>query len=403
MDVAFNPFDPLFQADPYPFYRRLREMEPVHWVDLPRVEIPGFDLPGIWLVTRYADVTSVLRDDRFSARRPMMEALAASTALAGMTRSLLFVDPPDHTRLRTLVTKAFTPRVVDALRPRIHAVVDELLRPAARDGRLELMHDLAAPLPVIVIAELLGIPIADRERFKQWSDDLVVVADGTRAMAGIVEAERAAGELAEYLRSIIAARRVFPRDDLISALVGAHDQGRSLSEEELLATCTLLLVAGNETTTNLIGNAVHALLHHPDEIARLRADRSLVRGAIEECVRYDSPVQLTSRVATCDLELGGKLVRAGEEVDLILGAANRDPEQFADPDRLDVTRPDCRHVSFGHGLHFCLGAALARVEAQIALEMLAARFPHIRPDDEPPRWREGFVLRGPASLPLVVG
>jgi cytochrome P450 len=403
MDIAFNPFDPAFQTDPYPFYRQLRDADPVHWVDLPRIEIPGFDLPGIWVVTRYADVTAVLRDERFSVRRPMMEALAASTSLDGMTRSLLFVDPPDHTRLRTLVTKAFTPRVVDGLRPRIRAIVDELLRPAERHGRLELMRDLAAPLPVIVIAELLGIPISDRERFKQWSDDLVVLADGTRAMAGLVEAERAAGELTEYLRGVIAARRVFPRDDLISALVGAHDQGRSLSEEELLATCILLLVAGNETTTNLIGNAVLALCRHPDELARLRAEPSLVRGAVEECVRYDSPVQLTSRVATCDVELGGKHIRQGEEVDLILGAANRDPAQFADPDRLDVARPDCRPVSFGHGIHFCLGAALARVEGQIALETLAARFPRLRLDDEPPRWREGFVLRGPASLPLSVG
>jgi cytochrome P450 len=402
MDAAFNPFDPAFQSDPYPFYRQLRESDPVHWVDLPRIEIPGFDLPGVWVVTRYADVTGVLRDDRFSVRRPMMEALAASTALAGMTRSLLFVDPPDHTRLRTLVTKAFTPRVVEGLRPRIHAIVDDLLCSPARTGRLELIRDLAAPLPVIVIAELLGIPIADRDRFKQWSDDLVVVADGTRAMAGIVEAERAAGELTAYLRGIIAARRVFPRDDLISALVGAHDQGRGLSEEELLATCTLLLVAGNETTTNLIGNAVLALLRHPEELARVRADTSLVRGAIEECLRYDSPVQLTSRVATPDLELGGKRILAGQEVDLILGAANRDPEQFSDPDRLDVARSDCRHLSFGHGTHFCLGAALARVEAQIALEALATRFPNLRPDDEPPRWREGFVLRGPASLPLAV-
>ena len=402
MDTAFNPFDPAFQADPYPFYRRLREADPVHWVDLPPVEIPGYELPGIWVVTRYAEVANVLRDDRFSARKPMIEALAASTSLAGMTRSLLFVDPPDHPRLRTLVTRAFTPRVVDSLRPRIHSVVDELLRPAARSGRLELMRDLAAPLPVIVIAELLGIPITDRERFKQWSDDLIVVADGTRAMAGIVDAERAAGELAEYLRGIIAARRVFPRDDLISALVSTHDQGRGLSEEELLATCTLLLVAGNETTTNLIGNAVHALLRHPAELARLRVDPSLVPGAVEECLRYDSPVQLTSRVATCDLELGGKRVRAGHEVDLVLGAANRDPEQFPDPDRLDVTRPDCRHVGFGHGLHFCLGAALARLEGQIALETLVTRFPELRFADEAPRWREGFVLRGPASLPLAV-
>ena len=403
MEVEFNPFDPEFQADPYPFYRRLRETAPVHWVDLPRIEIPGFDLPGVWMVTRYADVTSVLRDERFSVRRPMMEALAASTALAGMTRSLLFVDPPDHTRLRTLVTKAFTPRVVEGLRPRIRSIVDELLRPAARSGRVELIRDLAAPLPVIVIAELLGIPIADRERFKRWSDDLVVVADSSRAMAGIVEAERAAGELGEYLRGIIAARRVFPRDDLISALVGAHDQGRGLSEEELLATCTLLLVAGNETTTNLIGNALLALVRHPNEFARLHADASLVRGAVEECLRYDSPVQLTSRVATCDVDVGGQLVRAGEEVDLLIGAANRDPEQFADPDRLDVMRTDCRPVSFGHGIHFCLGAALARVEAQIALETLTMRFPNTRLDDEAPRLREGFVLRGPASLPLALG
>jgi len=343
----------------------------------------------------------VLRDDeRFSAHKRPFPGLEDSAAMRGLLSSLLAIDPPDHTRLRTLVTKAFTPRMVEALRPRIQAIVDERLDAAQAAGRLELIGDLACPLPVTVIAELLGVPPADRERFKRWSDDLATMADATLALAGLEPAERAVAELEGYLREVFAERRSRPRENLITALVHAQAEGQVLTDEELLTTCILLLVAGNETTTNLIGNGVLALLEHPRELARLSEDPSLIRAAVEEMLRCDSPVQLTSRLAIEDVRIGGKDIRAGTEVDLLLGAANRDPGHFPDPDRFDVGRPENRPVAFGYGIHFCLGAALARVEAQVAVGALVQRFPRLRLDGAPER-RPGVVLRGLGSLPLA--
>ncbi len=396
MELSFDPFSPEFQADPYPVYRWFRETDPVHFV-----EIPGLESPGLWLLTRHADVVAVLRDDRFSAEKLLMAAVESSPAVEPLRRSLLVLDPPDHTRLRCLVSKAFTPRVIETLRSRVRTVVDDLLDATAGARTVDLMSALADPLPVTIIAELLGVPAADRVRFKEWSDDVALLADGTLVLAGLAQAEGSMAALKDYLSTVFAERRVRPRSDLISGLVAASEQGEVLSEEELFATCILLLVAGNETTTNLIGNGTLALLRHPDQLAALRADPSLVRNAIEEMVRWDSPVQLTSRVAKEDLEIGGKRIRAGFEVDVLLGAANRDPAAFPDPDRFDVTRADTRHVSFGHGIHFCLGAQLARLEAQVAIDALVRRFPRLRLDGNPV-WRPGIVLRGLASLPLAL-
>jgi cytochrome P450 len=395
-EVAFDPFDPAFQSDPYPVYHWLRAAEPVRWIEL---SIP--QIPGIWLVTRYADVSSVLRDERFSAAKPELFQAEPGGALDRMiARSMLMLDPPDHTRLRTLVLKAFTPRVVESLRPRIQGIVDARLDAVRAAGAIELIADLAAPLPVIVIAELLGVPAADRGEFKRWGDDLAVLADGTIALGGLAQAERSAWELEAYLDAVFAARRVQPRDDLISALVAAQDQQQRLDHDELIAICMLLLIAGHETTTNLIGNGILALLRHPDQLARLRSDPGLLGNAVEELLRWDSPVQLTSRTAKEDLELGGKRIRKGDEVDVILGAANRDPEQFPDPDRLDVARPDPRPLSFGHGIHFCLGASLARLEGQIAIGTILRRLPDLALATDDVSWRPGFVLRGLAALPL---
>ncbi len=396
-ELEFNPFSPEFQADPYPLYRRLRAEDPVHYV-----ELPGLELMGLWLLTRHADVTAVLRDERFSARKQLMSIVESSVAVRPLTSSMLVVDPPDHTRMRMLVTKAFTPRVIEGLRPRIQELVDAVLDGVAADGEMDVIRDLAYPLPVTVIAELLGVPAEDRERFKQWSDDVAVLADGTLVLAGLAQAEQSMVALETYLTAVFAERRARPQGDLISALVAAREQEQVLTEAELFATCVLLLVAGNETTTNLIGNGMLALLRNRDQLALLGREPGLIRPAIEELLRYDSPVQLTSRTPMVDVEIGGKLIRAGQEVDLVLGAANRDPAAFVEPDRLDITRADNRHVSFGLGIHFCLGAPLARLEGQIAIQTLVHRFPGVRLATDVTGWRPGLVLHGLKSLPVML-
>jgi pimeloyl-[acyl-carrier protein] synthase len=394
MDVLFNPFSGEFRADPYPLLHTLRIHDPVHFIDM----------PGLWFLTRYNDVVAGLRDPRLSAERFQLSLpeMQSSALISSLSTMMLLRDPPNHTRLRTLVSKAFTPRVVEGLRPRIQEIVDALIGAAQAAGRMELMTDLAAPLPVVVIAQLLGIPVEDRAQFKRWSDALLVIADGTLAPTGFADAERSAAEFKEYLAGIIAQRRAQPTDDLISGLLAAQERDDRLSADELFSTCVLLLIAGHETTTNLIGNGMLSLLRHPDQLALLRADPSLIDSAVEELLRYESPVQLTSRVAKEDLEIRGKPVRPGQEVCLGLAAANRDPEKFPDPDRLDITRADNHHVAFGHGLHFCLGAPLARLEGQIAIQTMLHRLPTMRLETETPEWRDGIMMRGLKSLPLAL-
>jgi pimeloyl-[acyl-carrier protein] synthase len=390
--VTFNPFSGDFRADPYPGLHALRAHDPVHFIDV----------PGLWFVTRYDDVVAGLRDPRLSAERFQLSLpeMQSSALISSLSTMMLLRDPPHHTRLRALVSKAFTPRVVENLRPRIQEIVDGLMDAVQPAGRMELMQDLAAPLPVIVIAQLLGIPVEDRTRFKRWSDALLVIADGTLAPAGFADAERSAAAFKEYLGGIIPQRRAHPADDLISGLLAAQEQEDRLSSDELFSTCVLLLIAGHETTTNLIGNGMLALLRHPDQLALLRDAPSLIRSAIEELLRYESPVQLTSRVAKEDVEIRGKHVRQGQEVCLGLAAANRDPDAFPDPDRLDITRADNHHVAFGHGLHFCLGAPLARLEGQIAIQTILRRLPGLRLATDSVEWRDGIMMRGLKALPL---
>jgi cytochrome P450 len=395
----FNPFLPEFRADPYPFYRRLQAKHRV---------FRGRLLGGTCFLPRYDDVVAVLGDARFSVDRPQADVFRRLQPFRGLSpeftqaimNTLLMTDPPAHTRMRRLVNKAFTPRVVEGLRGRVQALVDELLDAAAARRHMELVHDLAYPLPVTVIAELLGIPVADRARFKEWSDQLAVLLDPLQATEGLRPTERAFEEIAAYMCPIFAERRRSPRDDLISALVAVEDQGQTLNEIELLSLTMLILGAGHETTTNLIANAVLALLRNRGERRRLQDDPSLIGSAVEEFLRYDSPVQMTDRVATVDCEIAGQPIRRGTIVGLLLGAANRDPARFADPDRLDVGRQDNHHVSFGHGAHFCLGAALARVEAQIVIATLLRRFPGFDGDQHPKEWKRSVVLRGPTTLRL---
>ena len=397
--VQFNPLLPEVRANPYPLYRQLREEEPVHWSELMEA----------WVLTRYDDVSALLKDSRFSAdRRKANNRFAREAAarlqeggpLAGAT-TMLGSDPPEHTRLRGLVSKAFTPRVVEAMRPHIQEIVDSLLDDVQESGRMDIIGDLAYPLPVIVIAEMLGVPPEDRDDFKRWSDDIVATLGPLAAPEVIEQARISIQEMADYFNAVIAERRREPREDLLSGLIAAEERGEVLSEEELLATCILLLAAGNETTTNLIGNGMLALLRHPDQLEKLRDQPSLTDSAIEEFLRYDGPVQSTARVATEQLEIRGTTIEEAQLVIALLGAANRDPEQFPNPDELDIARQPNQHIAFGQGLHFCLGSPLARMEGQIAFETLLRRMPNPRLESEEIEWGGSFILRGLKRLPIA--
>ena len=389
----FNPMAPEFVADPYPTYHRLRGEDPVHLSPL-----------GFWVLTRYEDVVSVLRDPRF-VKEPIADFVAARLGYTppGVGLSMLDRDPPDHTRLRGLVSKAFTPRVVEVLRPHIQQIVDGLLDRVQGRGSMDLIEDFAYPLPVIVICEMLGVPVDDRDRFKQWGLDIARGLDGLLLPPDSDVPQRSLASrraLAEYFRELIAVRRKAPRADLLSGLIAAEEAGDRLSEDELLATCILLLVAGHETTVNLIGNGTLALLRHPGELRRLREDPGLAGSAVEELLRYDGPVQRTARIPSEDVTLGGRTIGKGEMVMPFIGAADRDPTQFPDPDRLDITRADNRHIAFGWGIHFCLGAPLARVEGQIALTTLARRLPKLALAADTVEYRQSLTLRGLTALPV---
>ena len=388
--LEFNPFLPEFHANPYPFYHRLRAADPVHRTPM-----------GLWVLTRYDDVVSVLRDPRFG--REGFDQILANVYGEG-ARSMLFRDPPDHTRLRGLVSQAFTPRVIERMRSHIQDIVDRLLDRVQNANTMDVIADLAYPLPVTVICELLGVPTDAQGGIRQWSADLArsVDAIGMPTDDEVVTRGRLAQQaMLDYFRDFIAERRQTPRDDLLSLLIAAEEQGDRLTEGELLITCTLLFVAGHETTVNLIGNGLLALLNHPDELAKLRADPALLPGAVEELLRYDSPVQRTGRMTNTDVELDGRKIGKGSLVVTAIGAANRDPAHFPDPDRLDITRRDNRHVAFGFGIHFCLGAPLARLEGQIALGTLLGRMPKLRLATSTLEWRESSTLRGLKRLPIT--
>jgi cytochrome P450 len=401
MDLDWFAFSRQPVSDPYPYYAALRERDPVHASESQGIRF--------WHLTRYADVVSVLRDPRISAERFPQKILDAAivgpdagfAALAGIVSNVMLAkDPPRHTRLRGLVSKAFTPRMIEALRPRIESLVDELLDAVEAKGSFELVVDLAAPLPIVVIAELLGVPASDRGDFKRWSDDFVPFIDGSIRDQGLLVAAKAAEAFTKYFTQVIEDRRSTPRDDLMSALVASEDEGDKLSRDEVIASAVLLLAAGHETTTNLIGNGMLALLRHRDQFERLRHETDLGRSAVEELLRYDAPVQMTSRRSKEDFEIGGKRIPPGEEINVLLGAANHDPAQFSEPDRLDLARNASLHLAFGHGAHFCLGSTLARIEAQVAFERIVRRFPRLDLTSEAPSWKAGVVLRGVKALPL---
>ena len=397
-DFYFNPIDPSFRDNPYPHYPALRDSAPRKF----NIFVPTT------LVARYDDCLTVLRDhEHFSSRPlPMLQALRAEFGPFAGATTMLDSDPPVHTRLRRLVSRAFTPRRIKDIEPRIKAIAQDLLDRVARTGAFDLMNDLASPLPMIVIAEMLGVPPEEHAQFKTWSNQ--IIEGGRGAFRGVTPSENlksASQELRAYLSAQIEARRREPGEDLITALVQAHDEGGALSSDELLAFVVLLLLAGNETTTNLIGNGTLALMRHPDQMRRLRGDLSLMPTAIDEMLRFDSPVQSTVRSCAGATSIGGTDIAAGELVFVILAAANHDSRRFPNADDFDVARTPNDHVAFGEGIHFCLGANLARLEGAIAISSMLRRFPNLRlaNPDAPLEYRGSYLLRGLRTLPMLGG
>jgi pimeloyl-[acyl-carrier protein] synthase len=381
-------FTPEFFVDPYPTYEELRG-EPVRWEE----ELEG------WVLTGYAEVAAALADPRVSRGRGPQEGDLLRRLL---TRMMLFTDPPDHTRLRALANRAFTPSRVEALRPRITSIVDEQLA-EVDEGEWDLIEGLAYPVPVIVIAEILSLPASDRALFKRWSDDVIAVAAGVgddpeRRERGL----RSAHALAEYFGALVAELRAHPNDTLLSGLVEAEEAGTRLTGEELLANAILLLMNGHETTTFAIGNGMLALLRHGEELARLRDDPGLIGSAVEEILRYDGSVQMRGVGAGDSFAVDAAEIRAGQTLWLAIGATGRDPRQFPEPDRFDIGRSPNRHLQFGIGPHFCIGAALARAEIQLALGGLLARFRQIELATDDIHWHEIAVFRGPKAVPLAL-
>jgi cytochrome P450 PksS len=393
---------PAFKADPYPFYARLREENPVFPVTLPA----GL---AVWLVTRYDDVALVLRDEHFAkeaANALAPEEVARLPRPPGLfkplTHHMLNADPPNHTRLRALVQRAFTPGLVEGMRGRVQVIADQLLDGVAGRSEVDLIRDYALPIPTTVIAEMLGVPVADRHRFHQWSRTILLASASRLRMWTALPS---VWSFLRYIRRLIEARRADPRDDLVSALVRAEEAGDRLTGDELVSMVFLLLVAGHETTVNLIGNGMLALLGHPEQLARLRSDEKLIRPAVEEMLRYGSPVETaTRRFARRDVPLAGTTIPRGALVLAVIASANRDGRQFPDPDRLDVGREPNKHLAFGLGPHYCLGAPLARLEGQIAVQSLLRRAPRLRLAVPAARlrWRGGLVVRGLEALPVAV-
>ncbi|HVU14251.1 MAG TPA: cytochrome P450 [Phototrophicaceae bacterium] len=399
MSIEFNPYSPEFQANPYPYYDLLRAHAPI---------LPTKD--GLFL-SRYDDCVAALKDPRLGREilklmtREQLgwpEPPAELQPLIQMRNGfMLFKDPPTHTRLRTLVHKAFTPHMIERLRWRIQVIAHELIDRMIGRGSADLMADFALPLPVTVIAEMLGVPAADYPVFHEWTSALAPTIDLAASPEELALAVKATVEFSAYLRDLIAERHRQPQDDLISALAAAEAEGDKLSEDETVSMCILLLTAGHETTVSLIGNGMLALLRHPDQWTKLKADSMQIRTPVEELLRYDSPIQFTARMVMEPLEFAGNRLEQGQSIFILLGAANHDPSHFTNPNDLDITRDPNPHIAFGNGIHFCLGAPLARMEGQIAFSVLAQRLPNLQLVSETPSYRPTFVLRALRELPVT--
>ncbi|UFR03712.1 cytochrome P450 [Streptomyces sp. Go40/10] len=401
-DLAFDPWDPAFVADPYPAYAELRA----------RGRVVRYEPTDQWLVPHHADVAALLRDRRlgrtyrhrfsheeFGRTPPPPEHEPFHTL---NDHGMLDLEPPDHTRIRRLVSKAFTPRTVERLKPYVEGLAGELVAGLVRDGGGDLLTDVAEPLPVAVIAEMLGIPQADRGQLRPWSADICGMYELNPSRETAAKAVRASVEFSEYLRELIAARRKEPGDDLVSGLIAAHDEDDRLTEQEMISTAVLLLNAGHEATVNATVNGWWALFRNPDQLAALRADHGLVPSAVEELMRYDTPLQLFERWVLDDIEIDGTTIPRGSEIAMLFGSANHDPAVFADPGRLDLTRGDNPHISFSAGIHYCIGAPLARIELEASMTALLRQAPTLALAAEPER-KPNFVIRGLSGLRVEVG
>ncbi|MCB0116574.1 MAG: cytochrome P450 [Caldilineaceae bacterium] len=421
---AINIFSPHFRTDPYGSFASLREQGPVARVTLP-------DGRSAKVVVGYDAVVAVLKDDRFikdytnlaEDKSTPRRVPAGLRQFAVLSNNMLRKDPPDHTRLRSLVSKAFTPRRIEQLAPRIQQIADDLLNEMAKKGEVDLIDAYAFPLPIIVISELLGIPVEDRDKFRHWSNLLVgslgellveeqQMIKATSAIGFLrrfapwrmdrLRLLNAVNAFIRYVRRLIATRRANPQNDLVSALIQAEAEGDKLSEDELISMIILLLAAGHETTVNLIGNGTLALLRNPEQLAQVKANPDAIKTVIEELLRYNNPVNMVTRIASEDITVGGETITRGERIFVAIAAANHDPAHFANPEDLDVLRAENRHLGFGQGIHFCLGAPLARLEGQIALSALLRRFPDLQLAIDPDalEWRTGFLLHGLDALPV---
>lgn len=390
-----------FYDNPYPTLARMRNECPVVWSEKGQY----------WLVTRYTYALEILGDLHFEkAARRWKQIDMLAKLIPNLNRNvddrgkhMLNANPPDHTRLRSLVNKAFTPSMVIELKPRIEKIVEELLDAVQSKHQMDLMEDFAFPLPAIVISEMLGIPIEDRDRFKHWSHNITAALDPNPNpnFFNLAKVVHSYSELESYLKPLIQARRKERRNDLISNLVAAEEDGNKLTEGELLANIVLLLIAGHETTTNLIGNGSLALLRHPDQLEKLKSEPELIGGAVTEILRYDSPVQMMRRIAGEDIEVGGQVIKADQALLILIGAANRDPEQFPNPDAFDIIRSPNKHLSFGHGIHHCLGSSLAETEGKIAISRLLERMPNIKLSGEKLEYKHPFSLRGVKKMAVT--
>jgi cytochrome P450 len=398
--ARFNPLLPEYVVNPYPQLHRLRAEDPVHWSST----------LGVWILTRYTDVHAALRDSRFSCmagrwdqyEKFFLRGGSKTSPMAEMySKWMLQLDPPDHTRLRGLVNKAFTPRVVEAMRPRIQAMVDDIIDRVIESGSMEVMSELAFPLPILVIADLLGVPREDYEKIRNWTHALLPSLSPAISAQGVARVNDVIIEYREYFRALARERQREPKNDMLSALIAARDQGQKLSEEELLATCILLAFAGHATTAQLTGRAVLTLLQNPDQLTKLRDDPSLIGGAIEEVCRYESMLQLVYRTTTEAVTIGDKTIPPRQMVFVSLAGANRDPAQFPDPDRFDITRNSSKHVAFAYGIHYCVGAPLARLEGQIAINTILRRMQDLRLVSEGIQREPSLLLRGLVKLPVT--
>ncbi|HET9979133.1 MAG TPA: cytochrome P450 [Ktedonobacterales bacterium] len=395
----YQLLDPEVLADPYPLYHQLQAVSPVHWDPFLKA----------WVVTRYADVLTVLSDRRFSARRtPTPDDLAALglDALVPiaqvMVRQMLFMDPPAHGRIRNLAARAFTPRRIENLRDHIQDIVEALLDAVQTQGRMDVISDLAVPLPAIVTEELLGISTSDLSQLKAWSADFAtMLGNFQHNPEHTARVRQSIDEMYQYFGAAVSDHQTHPRNDLISAFLETEHEGDRLTNDEVIANTIMTMVGGQETTTSLIGNGLLTLLRHPAQLRALRSDASLIPAAIEEMLRFESPIQHTARMTVDDLELGGQQIRKRQAVIAVLGAANRDPERFADPDQFDIHRQDNRHVAFGWASHFCFGAPLARLEAHIVFETILRRAPDVQLDLQTPTWQDNLCYRGLTALPII--